>query len=78
MKWQILYKILVYPLWKQNIIAMGTMVIHNFIHEHQSGDLDFGRVGRDEDYAPTISERYNKFVVALDGSTSLPIAQVWN
>jgi hypothetical protein len=45
------------------MIVVGTIVFHNFIHEHQSGDLDFDRVERDEDYEPTIPERYNKYYV---------------
>jgi hypothetical protein len=44
MKWQILYKMPMYPLWKQKMILIGLMVIHNFIREHNSGDLDFERV----------------------------------
>jgi hypothetical protein len=74
MKSQILYKMLVYPLWKQNMIAMGTMVVHNFICEHKSGDLDFDCVKRDEDNEPTISKRYNEYVVPSNRSTTLPIA----
>jgi hypothetical protein len=50
------------------------MVLHNYIREHKSGDMDFDHVERDEDYEPTIPERYNKYVVASDGSTSLPNA----
>jgi hypothetical protein len=42
--------------------------------EHKSGDLDFDRVERDEDYEPTIPERYNKYTVTSDGSTSVPNA----
>jgi hypothetical protein len=74
MKWQILYKMLMYPLWKQKMIPIGLMVIHNFIREHNSGDLDFGRVERDENYEPTIPERYNKYVVPSDGSSPVPNA----
>jgi hypothetical protein len=36
--------------------------------------MDFDRVERDEDYEPTIRERYNKYVVT-PGSTSLPKAR---
>jgi hypothetical protein len=72
MKWQILYKMPIYPLEKQKKIPVGLMVVHNFIREHNSGDLDFDRVERDENYEPTISERYNKYVVPSDGSSPLP------
>jgi hypothetical protein len=58
MKWQILYKMPMNPLWKQKMILIGLMVIHNFIRDHNSGDLDFERVERDENYEPTIPERY--------------------
>jgi hypothetical protein len=72
MKWQILYKMPMYPLEKQKKIPVGLMVVHNFIREHNSGDLDFDRVERDENYEPTIPERYNKYVVPSDGSSPLP------
>jgi hypothetical protein len=74
MKWQILYKMPMYPLWNQKMIPIGLMVIHNFIREHNSGDLVFERVERDENYEPTIPERYNKYVVASDGSSPVPNA----
>jgi hypothetical protein len=74
MKWHILYKMPIYPIGKQKKIIVGTMVVNNFIHEHNSGDLDFDRVERDDDYEPTISERYNKYVAPSDGSTSMPNA----
>jgi hypothetical protein len=57
---------------KQTKIVVATMVLHNYIREHKSGDMDFDHVECDEDYEPTIPERYNKYVVASDGSTSLP------
>jgi hypothetical protein len=72
MKWQILYRMPIYPLEKQKKIPVGLMVVHNFIREHNSGDLDFDRVERDENYEPTIPERYNKYVVPSDGSSPLP------
>jgi hypothetical protein len=68
-KWQILYKMPSYPMWKQKMIVVATMVLHNYVREHASGDADFERVERDEDYEPTISERYNKYVVPSDSST---------
>lgn len=70
----------VYPLGKQKMIALETMVVYNFIREHQNCNLDFDRVERDEDYEPTIPEIYNKSVDALDGPTSLyntPIVNVF-
>jgi hypothetical protein len=51
------------------MIVVATMVLHNFIREHKSGDLDFDRVEWDEDYEPTILERYNKYAMTCDGST---------
>jgi hypothetical protein len=74
MKWHILYKMPIYPMWKQKKIVAVTMVLHNHIREHKSGDMDFDRVERDEDYEPTIPERYNKYIVIFDRSTSLPNA----
>jgi hypothetical protein len=55
-------------------IIVGTMVVNNFIRDHNSGDLDFDRVERDDDYEPTVSERYNKYVALSDRSTSMPNA----
>lgn len=73
MKWQILYKMPSYPMCKQKMIVAATMVLHNFIREHGSEDLDFANADRDPNYAPTIPERYNKYAisqVASDGSTA--------
>jgi hypothetical protein len=70
MKWQILYKMPNYPMWKQKMVVVACMVLHNFIHEHDSEDADFARFDRDPDFLPTIPERYNKYAVTLDGSTS--------
>jgi hypothetical protein len=39
MRWQIHYKMSIYPMWKQRRIVVGTIVVHNFIREHKSGDL---------------------------------------
>jgi hypothetical protein len=50
------------------------MVLHNYICEYKSGDIDFDGVEHDEYYEPTIPERYNKYVLIFDGSTSLPNA----
>jgi hypothetical protein len=43
MKWQILYKMLNYPMWKQKMVVIACMILHNFIHEHGSEDLGFAR-----------------------------------
>jgi hypothetical protein len=61
-------------MWKQKMIILAIMILHNYIHEHKSGDLDFDRVERDEDYEPIIPDRYNKYTVTSDGSTSVPNA----
>jgi hypothetical protein len=54
------------------------MILHNYIREHKSGDLNFDRVERDEDYEPTIPKRYNKYTMTSDGSTSVPNAPTMN
>jgi hypothetical protein len=41
-KWQILYKMPSFSMLTQKVVAT-TMVIHNFIHEHASGDVDFAK-----------------------------------
>jgi len=77
MKWQILYKMPPYPMYKQKMIVVATMVLHNFIREHGGEDIDFARFDRDPNYIPTIPERYNKYVVphlASDRSTTSPNA----
>jgi hypothetical protein len=38
-KWQILYKMPNYPMWKQKMIIVATMVLHNYIREHESGNI---------------------------------------
>jgi hypothetical protein len=53
------------------MIVVVTMVLHNYIHEHTSGDINFECVEHDEDYKPTIPERYNKYAVPSDSFTSL-------
>jgi hypothetical protein len=35
------------------MIVLVTMVLHNYIREHTSGDIDFERVEHDEDYELT-------------------------
>jgi hypothetical protein len=50
---------------------MMTMVLHNYIREHTSGDIDFERLECDEDYEITIPERYTKYVVSSDSFTPL-------
>ncbi|XP_004971956.1 putative nuclease HARBI1 [Setaria italica] len=73
MKWQILWKMPPYPMYKQKMIVVATMVLHNFIREHGGQDEDFARFDRDPNFVPTIPERYNKYAVsqaASDGTTS--------
>jgi hypothetical protein len=70
-KWQILYKMPNYPMWNSKMIVVATMVLHNYIREHGSSDIDFDHVDRDKDYEPTIPERYNKYVVLSDRFTPL-------
>jgi hypothetical protein len=60
-----------YPMWKQKMIVVATMILHNHIYEHESDDIDFDRVDRDEHYELTIPEKYNKYVVSSDRSTPL-------
>ena len=72
MKWQILYKMPSYSMLTQKKVVAATM-LHNFIREHASGDVDFANFDRDSNYVPTIPERYNKYAVSQhvsDGSTS--------
>lgn len=59
-KWQILYKMPNYPIWKKKMIVVATMVLHNYIWDYSSGTMDFLRVERDEDYMPIIPKRYTK------------------
>jgi hypothetical protein len=60
-----------YPMWKEKMIVLVTMVLYNYICEHKSSDMDFDRMKRDEDYKLAVPKRYNKYVVASDGSTPL-------
>jgi hypothetical protein len=49
------------------------MVLHNYICEHSSGDVDFANCDRDPDFVPTIPDRYNKYASlshASDDATS--------
>jgi hypothetical protein len=73
MKWEILYRIKKYPMWKQKMIVVACMVLHNFIREHNSEDVDFARFDHDPNYMPTILERYKRDAIlanASDTSTS--------
>jgi hypothetical protein len=75
MKWQILYKMPGYSILTEKKMVAATMVLHNFIREHASVDVDFANCDRDPTYMPTIPERYNKYVVsqhAYDESTDEP------
>lgn len=73
-KWQILYRMPPkYTMLTQCKIVAATMVLHNFIREHTSVDVDFANCDRDLDFVPTIPDRYNKYAVsahASDDSTS--------
>jgi len=72
MKWQILYKIPHFFNANTKKIVVATMVLHNFIREHASVDVDFANFDRDPTYMPTIPERCNKYAMsqrASDGST---------
>ena len=69
MKWQIIYKMSRYSMVTQKKVVVATMILHNFIREHASRDVDFANF----DCVLTIPKRYNKYVVsqhAFDGSTS--------
>ena len=68
-KWQILYKMPNYPMWKQKMVVVACMVLHNFIHQHGSEDSDFAHLDRDPHFVPTIPEMYNRYAVTLNGST---------
>jgi len=61
-----------YSMLTQKKVVAATM-LHNFIREHASGDVDFANFDRDPNYVLTIPERYNKYAAsqhASDGSTS--------
>jgi hypothetical protein len=49
-------------LTKKKIVA-ATMVLHNYIREHSSGDVNFANCDLDSDFVPTIPDRYNKYVL---------------
>jgi hypothetical protein len=68
MKWEILYRIKKYPMWKQKMIVVACMVLHNFIREHNSDDADFARFDRDPNFMPTIPNRYKRFAVPANAS----------
>jgi len=61
-------------MFKQKMIVVATMVLHNFIREHGGEDLDFARCDRDPNYVPEIPERYFKYVARSNGSTDAPNA----
>ena len=74
MKRQILYKMPSYPMCKQKMFVVATMVLHNFIREHDGVDLDFAQFDRDPNFIPTIPERYHKYVAPSNRSTTEPNA----
>jgi len=51
------------------MIVVATMVLHNFIREHDGVDLDFARFDRDPNFVPTIPERSHKYVAPSNRST---------
>lgn len=74
MKWEILYKMKSYPMFKQKMIVVACMVLHNFIRDHDGEDLDFARCDCDPNYVPEIPERYRKYVARSNVSTDAPDA----
>ena len=44
-------------MWKQKMVVVACMVLHNFIREHNSEDADFARFDRDPNFMPTIPKR---------------------
>jgi hypothetical protein len=63
-----------YPMYKQKMIVVATMVLHNFIRDHDGIDLDFARFDRDPNFVPTIPERYRKYVAPSNRSNTEPNA----
>jgi hypothetical protein len=62
-------------MWKQTMIVVACMVLHNFICEHNSEDADFARFDRDPNFMPTIPDRYKQDAVLANASdTSTPEA----
>lgn len=50
----------------KKMIVVAKMVLHDFIRDDKSEDLDFARFECDPDYVPTILGRYNKFVACAN------------
>jgi hypothetical protein len=57
-------------MWKKKMVVVACMVLHNFICAHGSEDSDFARFGRDPHFVPVIPERYNRYTITSNGSTS--------
>lgn len=74
-KWQILFLMPRYPLYKQKNFVVATMVLHNYIREHGGEDPNFARFDRDPNFVPTISELYNKYAVPPTASDSSTFAK---
>ncbi|XP_037462010.1 uncharacterized protein LOC119333088 [Triticum dicoccoides] len=73
MKWQILLKMPNYSFQTQMKIVAATMTLHNYVRLHDKDDIHFVRCERDQDYVPTIPDRYKKYAIpssASDASTS--------
>jgi len=52
----------------QKKVVAATIVIHNFIREHASGNVDFAKFDRDPNSVPTIPAKYNKYAVSRHAS----------
>jgi transposase InsO family protein len=44
------------------------MVLHNYIREHSSGDVNFVNCNQDPNFVSTIPDRYNKYAVSFHAS----------
>lgn len=52
--------------WKQNMVVVSCMVLHNFIRKHDNEDSNFAHFDHDSNFVQTILERYNRYKVILD------------
>jgi hypothetical protein len=68
MRWQILYKMGNYPMWKQKMIVVACMVLHDFIHEHNRENAVFVRFDCDLNFMSTIPTRYKRYAVPGNAS----------
>ena len=56
MKWRILLHLPCYKMWKQSMIIIACMALHNFIRDSALTDHCFQRCDEDEEYVPSVSE----------------------